>query len=124
MLCFGLNSLTNFPISHLQLAPTLKPTPTPVESAPEPVPAPVPESPPTPEPINPTPAQTEAPVQTPDFVLPGSSAAPSKKGGETDDSFSNLYPGAPSSAYIHSNSVVTAVIAIGSAMVWTLAGFV
>lgn len=103
-------------MSNLQLAPTLKPTPTPVESAPEPVPAPVPESPPTPEPINPT------PDQTPDFVLPGSSAAPSKKGGETDDSFSNLYPGAPSSAYIHSNSVVTAVIA-GSAMVWTLAGF-
>lgn len=116
VLCFALlwvvNSLTTFLISHLQLAPTLKPTPTPVESAPAPVPAP--ESPPATEPINPT------PVQTPDFVLPGSSAAPSKKDDGTDD-FSNLFP---SSAYIHSNSVVTAVIAIGGAMVWALVGFV
>lgn len=113
-----MNSLTTFLISHLQLAPTLKPTPTPVESAPAPVPAP--ESPPATEPINPTPAQTQSPVQTPDFVLPGSSAAPSKKDDGTDD-FSNLFP---SSAYIHSNSVVTAVIAIGGAMVWALVGFV
>jgi outer membrane biosynthesis protein TonB len=113
---------------HLQLVPTMKPTPAPVPTPPPvPVPVattvPVPDSTTAPEPVNPTPDQTQPPVQAPDFVLPGASAAPSPGAGTTDenDNFSSLY-GAPSSAYIHSNSV-TAVIAIGSAMVWTLAGF-
>ncbi len=99
-------------VSHLQLSPTLKPTPAPVEPVTAvPVPAPeVPESTTAPEPDNLTPDETQPPVQSPDNVLP-------------DDSFSALYPGVTSSAYIHSNSV-TALIAVGSAMVWTLAVFV
>lgn len=105
--------LTNFLISHLQLVPTLKPTPAPVEPDPTPAPVPVPESTITaPEPDNLTPDETQPPVQSPD-----SAQAPA-----TDDNFSALYPGAPSSAYIHSSSV-TALIAVGSAMVWTLAVF-
>ena len=125
LLCVQISN--NFLISHsyLQLAPTLKPTPTPVETT-APIPVPVPESPAVPEPINPTPAQTESPINpSPDFVLPGSTGAPSKKEGGTD-AFSEMYPGAagaPSSAYIHSMSSVMTVIAVGSAMVWTLAGF-
>ncbi len=110
--------------TYLQLAPTLKPTPTPVETT-APIPVPVPESPAAPEPTNPSPAQTESPIKpSPDFVLPGSTGASSNKEGETD-AFSEMYPGAagaPSSAYIHSNRVMV-VIAVGSAMVWTLAGF-
>jgi len=117
----------HFLIFHLQLAPTLKPTPAPVEPAPVepapvepapvPVPVPVPESTIAPEPDSLTPVESQPPVQSPDYVLPGSSGAPS-----TDDNFSAVYPGAPSSAYIHSSSV-TPLIAIGSAMIWTLAIF-
>ena len=119
-------SLTTFSFhAYLQLAPTLKPTPTPVETT-APIPVPVPESPAAPEPINPSPAQTESPIKpSPDFVLPGSTGASSNKDGGTD-AFSEMYPGAAgapsSSAYIHSSSMMT-VLAVGSAMVWTLAGF-
>jgi hypothetical protein len=105
-------------------APTLEPTvpASTTTTAPEPG---------TPSPVESTPTAdetTQSPVQSPDYVLAGSTAAPSlKKSEETpgngatarDDTFSNLYG---SAAYIHSNNV--AVIAIvGSAMVWTLAGF-
>lgn len=89
-----------------------------MEPVPDPVPAPVPvvpESTTAPEPDNLTPdEETQPPVQSPEFVLAGAPA--------TDDNFSVLYPGAPSSAYIHSSSVTT-LIAIGSAMVWTLTVF-
>ena len=97
-------------VSHLQLAPTLKPTPAPVEPVTEvPVPAPeVPVSTTAPEPDNLTPDETQPPAGS---EIPA-----------TDDNFSALYPGVTSSAYIHSNSV-TALIAVGSAMVCTLAVF-
>lgn len=99
--------LTNLFVSHLQLAPTLKPTPAPVEPGAA-VPAPVPESTTAPEPDNLTPDETQPPAGS---EIPA-----------TDDNFSALYPGVTSSAYIHSNSV-TALIAVGSAMVCTLAVF-
>ena len=126
VVCFVFKSLTTSSFhAYSQLAPTLKPTSAPVVTT-APIPVPVPESPAAPEPINPSPAQTESPIKpSPDFVLPGSTGASSNKEGETD-AFSEMYPGAvgapSSSAYIHPSSMMR-VIAVGSAMVWTLAGF-
>lgn len=102
----------------MQLAPiTPAPTePVPTTAAPVPVPVPVDE----------TPAPVETAVDT--DTLPDTSAAPSPvKSDETPstgadvDAFNKMY-GAPSSAYTRSNGVM-AVIGIGSALVWTLAGF-